>query len=95
MGMTTAHKEMVSHIRKRLRANSINARVRGMVICGNKVIQVIAPKHGYEWSTEELRKLRLVATVNKLTFSHNMPIHAEETFVQLTGKNQWEFYFHG
>jgi len=63
-------KEMTKHLRSRIKAAGIQARVR---MCGN-AIQVITPTYESRWTEEEQREINLIAQVNGLTLVRGMPV---------------------
>jgi len=83
------HKELTAHIRNRIKAAGIKAKVR--MIDGNagaKVIQVNVPEYGMEFSHAEQREIRLIAQVNKLTLVRGMEIDLD----RMTDPHSFDFY---
>lgn len=68
------HKEMTAHIRKRVKAAGIKARVRKYDSCGSKWIHVFPVRYDLEFTEDEAREIRLIAHANKLTFARGMEI---------------------
>lgn len=85
--MTPRHREVVKHIRKRIRIASIAARCRGFVSCGVQFIQVNVPKADVEFSEAEQLEIRWIAKVNHLTFSRGMEINVN----QMTNPKVFDF----
>lgn len=88
------HKELTKHIRGRLKAHKVPARVKMNDFCGTAVVTIVTPSYDYRWSSEELREIGICAQVNRLTLSQGMPIDLA-VMVQLTGLTQHNFEFHG
>lgn len=89
------HKEITAHIRKRLKHANVPCRVIKDESCGVKFVKVVVPAYETRWTSEQLSQIGLIATVNKLTFVQNMPVHDKETMSQLTGATQFDFVFNG
>lgn len=88
------HTEMTKHIRNRLKAQGIKARVRKFTACGVRYVQVFAPAHGATFAAEEMFTIAHVADCNRLTGAQGAKI--DPAFeAGLTGKNYWSFEFHG
>lgn len=88
------HKEMAKHIRGRLQASGVPARVKMNDFCGQKMISVVTPSFEFRWSPDQLRTIGICAQVNQLTLSRSMPISVE-VIEQLVGSTQHNFEFHG
>lgn len=88
------HKEMTKHIRGRLKAQRIPARVKMNEWCGRRVITVTTPSYDFQWSAEELAGIALCAKVNRLTEAQGHPIEVAH-IACLIGKGQFNFEFHG
>tara|TARA_R100000008_G_C3563737_1_gene157823 strand:+ start:72 stop:392 length:321 start_codon:yes stop_codon:yes gene_type:complete len=83
------HKEMTSHIRKRIKIAGVKANVRMQKGLGNdKIIQVNTIEYGVEFTKEEQRAIRHIAVCNNLTWVRNMPIDVE----QMTNPYDFNFY---
>ena len=90
------HKEMTAHIRNRLKAHKLNARVKMSEACGIKYITVVTKNYGSSWTEQESREIAICAQVNGLTMAQGSEIDIEN-FVQtscFTGC-QRNFEFHG
>lgn len=81
------HKEMTAHIRSRIKAAGIKAKVRMINSCGHEYIQVNTPTFESRFNEDEQRSVRLIAIVNKLTLVRGLPIVLE----QMTDANGFEF----
>lgn len=88
---TMSHKEMTSHIRKRVAASGIKARVMMRKYCGVRGISVVVPAYEIQFTESEQRKIRLIAKVNGLTRARGMEIDIE----RMTDPAQVNFEFHG
>lgn len=82
------HKEMTAHIRKRIKAAGIKAKVR-MWHGGH--IQVNASAYGIEFTEEEQREIRHIAICNKLTWVRDLPIDVNK----MTNPHDFNFYYNG
>lgn len=92
--MTTAtmtHKEIVSHIRNRIKAAGIKAKCKMVSFCGCNTVQVSVPTFESRFTSEEIRQIVLIAKVNGLTGAKGSELDLELES-QLTGKIQWNFY---
>lgn len=88
------HKEMTAHIRGRIKASGIKARVSLYTACGIRYIRVVTPSYEVKgFTSEELATLAIIAQVNRLTEAQSSPIDPA-IMVQLTGKQQFDFEFH-
>lgn len=76
----------VAHIRNRIKAAGIKARVR--LAPGGGSMQVFAPAYGLVFSEEEQRQIRLIAKCNRLTLVRGMEIDIE----QMTNPETFSFY---
>lgn len=88
------HKEMTKHVRDRLKAHKVPARVKMNDFCGQAVITIVTPSYEYRWTVEQIREIGICAQVNGLTSSRGMPIDLIN-ITQLTGLTQHNFEFHG
>jgi hypothetical protein len=61
-----SHKETAAHIRGKLKAQKIPARVRIYTACGTKYIQISGVKYDSEWTEKESVSIRLCAKANGL-----------------------------
>jgi hypothetical protein len=84
---TLNHAEMTAHIRNRIKAAGIKARVRAQS-CGSASIQVNTPVYGQEFSSADQRAIRHIALCNKLTLVRGMEIIIEQD------TNPFEFNFY-
>lgn len=90
--MQLNHKELTKHIRNRVKADEINARVKMQTSNeGKKVIVVCVPEYEARFSADEIYKFCVAAKANKLTFVRNTEIDPFQQS-QLTEKQQWDFY---
>lgn len=92
--MTLTHKEITTHFRKRVKAAGINARIKMNEACGVKYVTVAVPSYEARFTSEELNEIGIIAQVLKLTGARGSEIDLSN-IVQLTGKTQWNFEFHG
>jgi len=88
------HKEMTAHIRKRVKAEGIRARVRLSNSCGIRSIQIIVPSYDARFTPAEIKTLSHIADCNHLTGSRGRKIDPSHESI-LTGKQQWDFEYHG
>ena len=88
------HLEMTKHIRNRVRAAGIKARVRKYVSCGTRYIQVVIPDAEWRWSAEQIVEIGLIGQANRLTFARRSSIDLD-LLRQLTGKTVFNFEYHG
>lgn len=79
------HKEMTAHIRNRIKAAGIKARVK---MQSEGVVAVDVPAFNVIFSDDEQRKIRLIAQVNRLTWVRSMPININ----QMTNPQEFKFY---
>lgn len=86
------HKEMTAHIRKRMKAMKIPARVRMTDICGVEGIQVFVKKYGDKWTDAQRREIAICAKANRLTEARGSEIDPDLA-EKLTGKDLFEFEF--
>ena len=86
-----SHKEMTSHIRTRVAASGIKARVMMRNYCGVRGIAVVVPAYEIQFTESEQRGIRLIAKVNGLTRARGMEIDIE----RMTDPSQVNFEFHG
>jgi len=86
-----SHKEMTSHIRTRVAASGIKARVMMRNYCGVRGIAVVTPAYEIQFTESEQREIRLIAKVNGLTRARGMEIDIE----LMTDPTQVNFEFHG
>lgn len=75
-----------AHIRNRISAAGIKARVR--IAPGGGSLQVLAPAYGVVFSEEDQRQIRLIAKCNRLTWVRGMEINIE----QMTNPQSFSFY---
>lgn len=80
-------KQKCSHMRAKLKAFGVKARVRMM----DGAIQVITPTFEYSWSHSELLEIAKCAIANRMTFVQGMEIDPS-IVKQLTGRNQFDFF---
>jgi len=85
------HKEMTSHIRARVAASGIKARVMMRKYCGVRGIAVVTPAYEIEFTESEQREIRLIAKVNGLTHARRSEIDLD----RMTDPMQHNFEFHG
>lgn len=78
-------KQMTAHIRSRIKAAGIKARVR---FWPNGQIQVFGVTAQASFTEEEQREIRLIASVNRLTWVRGMAIDLE----QMTNPHGFNFY---
>ena len=60
------HKEAAAHIRGKLKAQKIPARVRIYTACGTKYIQINGIKYDSEWTSAQSMAIRVCAQANGL-----------------------------
>ena len=69
------HKELTKHIRGRIQAAGIKARVRMQEgNAGNKCIQVFGVTYDSSFTAEESHTIQLIAQCNRLTYVRGLPI---------------------
>lgn len=83
------HKEMTKHIRTCIKRHNIKALIRMQTICGDKIIQVNATEYGKEFTEQEQRDIREIATHNNLTWVKGLEIDTE----QMTNPFDFNFYY--
>ena len=86
------HKEMTAHIRNRLKAQRIPARVRLYTACGTRYIQVNTVAYEARWSDEERRAIAICADVNGLTGAQGGKIDPELE-AQLSHRQAFDFEY--
>lgn len=79
--------EMTAHIRRRIKAAGIKARVRKFD--DSRTIQVNAPAFGVEFTEDEQREIRHIAVCNRLTWVRGLPIVVE----QMTNPSAFDFHY--
>ena len=67
-----SHKELTSHIRNRIKAAGIKARVKMNADCGTKYITVVTPSFDARFTSEEIKTICTIAQCNKLTYVRNI-----------------------
>ena len=87
------YKEVTKHIRNRIAASGINARVLMKRYCGSETIHIVTPGEGFEikFTESEQREIRLIAKLNGLTLTYGMEIDIE----RMTNPDQFVFEFRG
>ena len=85
------HKEITAHIRSRIKAEKIKARVDMFATCGVKYIRVFVPAHDAVFSEENQRTIRNIAKCNNLTRARGEEIDVE----RMTDPQSMHFEFHG
>lgn len=73
------HSEMTRHIRSRVKAAGIKARVYKDSSCGSDCIVVCVPNADARFSDDEQKQIALIAHCNSLTYVRNMPILLDAT----------------
>jgi hypothetical protein len=68
------HSEMTKHIRGRVKAAGIKARVYKDVSCGSEVIVVAVPNAETTFSDDEQYEIALIGLCNNLSYVRNTPI---------------------
>ncbi len=89
-----SHLEMTKHIRGRVAAAGIKARVLKTTCCGVRYIKVVVPAADATWTPAEIETIGIIGQVNRLTFARKSPIDLEN-LRQLTGKTLFDFEYHG
>lgn len=91
------HKEMVAHIRKRIKHEGIKARVKLADYCGVNWIHVDVATYGQSFDCEQARKIAIIADANKLTYAQGMPVDcSHQHWAQRPqGTHHFSFVFHG
>ena len=85
-------KEITAHIRNRIKAAGIKARV-SMTPGSGVSIRIDVPKYGMTFSNDETLKIYHIAEVNKLTGAQSSDI---KPMIELAKSHKWErreFYF--
>jgi hypothetical protein len=88
------HSEMTAHIRKRIKASGIKARVRKSVVSGvfgAGGIQIMTPSYDVKFSGEESREIAFICDCNRLTGVRGDPIDVSLN-AKLSGREQIDFY---
>lgn len=87
------YKEVTKHIRNRIAASGINARVLMKRYCGSETIHIVTPGAGFEikFTESEQREIRLIAKLNGLTLTRGMEINIE----RMTNPDEFVFEFRG
>jgi hypothetical protein len=85
-----SHKEITKHIRTRVAASGIKARVMMRNYCGVREIAVVTPAYEIEFTESEQREIRLIAKVNGLTHARR----SEIDLGRMTDPMQHNFEFH-
>lgn len=91
----TSHKELANHIRNRLKAHKVPARVKMNDFCGKSVITIVTPSYEYRWSAEQAREIAICVQVNRLTGAQGSPIDIDNLTAVLQGTTQQNFEFNG
>lgn len=76
-----SHKEMAAHIRNRLKASKIKARVIMQTICGERRIRIDNVAYGARWSDDEAETIAICAKVNGLTHTQGAEINTSNSRV--------------
>jgi hypothetical protein len=87
-GMT--HKEMAAHIRARLKASGIKARVNMNTACGIRYIYIDVPEYEVSFSEAEQREALIIASANRLTLANGGEIDIN----QMTYRKHFCLEFH-
>lgn len=88
MEILDCRKEMTAHLRARIAASGIKARVRMAPGAYSKSIQVFPPAYEIEFTHDEQRTIRTIAKSNKLTFVCGIEIDIE----RMTDPHGMEFH---
>jgi hypothetical protein len=91
--MMSKHTEMTKHIRNRIKAANIKAKVHMYSACGVNYICIVAPTYESWFTADEIEKISIIAQVNKLTGARGSAIDVSRNR-QLIEKEQWDFEFH-
>lgn len=91
------HREMTKHIRGRIKAAKIPARVRLYTACGRNCIQVDRVTHDGVWTGSQAREINLIADVNGLTHAQGSKIDLSEGYWSRVPewRGCFTFEFHG
>jgi hypothetical protein len=91
------HKEMTSHIRNRLKASKIPARVRLYTACSTNYIHIFGVKSDSVWTSKQAQEINLIAAVNNLTGARRSNIdHSDAYWSQVKEwRGDFHFEFHG
>jgi len=92
--MTMTNKEMTAHIRSRIKAAGIKARVIGRHICGENRITIATQSYDARFNSKELRDIAVIASANRLTMVMGVAINLN-TIDKLTGANEFVFVYQG
>jgi len=87
------HKHTTKHIRNRLRAQGIKARVSLYAACGSRWIRVVPVAADASWNGEEAQKIAICAKVNGLTYSQGMEIDDSIARWHDSGATNFHFVF--
>jgi len=86
------HKEMTTHIRSRIKASGIKARVIGQRICDENRITIATPSYEVRFTSKELRDIAIIASANRLTMVMGVAIDINH-IDRLTAKNEFVFVY--
>ena len=86
MTAATINAALAAHIRHRVKASGIKARVR--VAPGGGSLQVVAPAYGALFAEAQQREIRLIAKCNGLAWVRGVEIDIE----QMTNPSEFNFY---
>jgi hypothetical protein len=88
--MHIAHKEIVAHIRKRIKAAGISARVTMSDSCGQSVVHVFTTGPDVLFTESEQREIRFIAKCCKLTRAYGAEIDVD----RMTDPTGMRFEYH-
>jgi len=89
------HKEMTAHIRNRLKAQNVPARVKMLDACGVRYVTIVTPTYEFRWNAEQAKAIAICVSVNKLTCARGMAIDIDHVAQVLQNTTQYDFEFHG
>jgi len=91
------HREMTKHIRNRIKAANIPARVRLYTACGRRCIQVFQAEYGKSWTREQAREINVIGDVNGLTHAQGSKIDLSHAYWDRVTewRGDFVFEFHG
>ena len=86
MNAATINASLATHIRHRVKAAGVKARVR--IAPGGGSLQVVAPAYGVLFADADQREIRLIAKCNGLAWVRGVEIDIE----QMTNPSEFHFY---
>ena len=82
-----SHKEMTAHVRNRIKAAGIQARVKMVESCGVRWVYVDGATYEARFNEVQQREIKIIAQVNGLRFARGMAIDLD----QMTNPQEFRF----